>query len=401
MFRIIRLEINQYIRDPLVYGFFLLPFLLLLAFTPLFGVPRTLSTIIFIQTLLVSLFVYGNKIMVYKNQTISKKITNSNLSWKKIILSLIIINVVFTYMTLLIPMIYAVTNSHSVKWIEENQFWYFSTTTFDNTILKAGLDQEYLLFTSTIYTWLQFLYAYFMVNLLTLSFASLLAFWSKDQVKYFSLTIVLSLIIILVSSVFSKDMYIMTTDAYTLDSQMISNGLWQLFKRVNPFYWVNQLLVNSIVADAKSGNWVEMSSVVNLGSVNDAINTIGGLENISTATDEQLNALLTSVEVLMDNEIINNLVEQGVINNPLEQETIQDAITELNLVIDFISGNKYYVPAYFNIFIIGTTADPNVNTFRPIVLDFCEMSQILTLIIPAISSFSFITFALLGSEVKR
>ncbi len=345
MFKILRIETKQYFKDPLVYGFFVLPIILLITFSIVFDLPTSLSSTLFIQTLFISLFIYGNKIMLYRNETIYKKINNSRIKWRQIIAALIIINIIFIMLTMMLPMIIVLTKTHSAAWMEENQYWFFlnadnvniSTETAVNTneVLKSGLTTNLLLLNSTMATFAQFLFAYFIINFISMSFAHLLAISSKNQIKYFSLAITLSLIIILVSDIFSKDMYVMTDGAYTQDSLMINNGLWQIIKKINPFYWSNQLLMNTIVADQFSGTYTALET-----------------------------------PAIYD----------------------YDGIT--------ITLNYYWTPSYYNVFHVGTTADPNVNLYRPVVIENCEMTQLLTLFVPIITPLSFTAWSLLVTEVK-
>ncbi len=338
MIKILRIEFMQYIKDPLIYGFFILPIILFIALSSVFSIPVALSSVTFIQMLLISFFVYGNKIMIYKNDTIKKKINNSKVNWLQIISALLILNILTIFSTLLIPFLITMTQSHSLTWLYENQWWFFMTSKNNvNSVLAAGLPDNFLLFNSNFSTFMQFFYVYVMTNFICLSFAHLLTCASKDQVRYFSITITLSLVIILISDIFSKDMFIMTDGAYTQDSQMINNGLWQTIKRINPFYWVNEMLMNSIVADTYSGNW-----------------------------------------------------EAGTIDSGYV-DSLGNAI---NL-------NGIWTPSYFEIFHVGTNANPNINTQRPVAIQKCEVSQLLTIFVPIITPLSFTTWSFVLTEVNK
>ncbi len=337
MLKIIKVEIQQYFKEPLIYGFFLLPILLMFVFTLVLSKPEALASIIFIQMLLVSLFVYGNKVMVYRNDTLRKKVNNSKLSKIKITGALLIINVVFIISSLMIPIIWTMLDVHSLSWASENQWWYFVEGTTINKSLEKGLTQTMLLFNSTFTTWLQFLFAFTTNMALTLGFAHLVACTSKDDIRYFSLSIIISIVVILISNIFKKDMYVMTDGAYVMDSMTIKNGFWNVLKNINPFYWSNQLLKNTIIADQFSGTYV-------LGDISSGVFTSSG--------------------------------------TPIIMEGL-------------------WTPSYYNVFHLGTNANPTVNTSRPVCIDGIELSQILTIASPMIFSFSFASLSLMIEEVGK
>ncbi len=337
MFKILKIELQQYLKEPLVYGFFIFPLILLTVFS--LGIPKSyaLSSTIFIQVILVSLFVYGNKVMVYRNDTLRKKVNNSNLSKYKITFALLLLNFVFILITLMVPIIWVMIDIHSVAWAEENQWWYFANSTGINASLEKGLTEEMLLFNSNMMTFAQFIYAYIVLNIISLGFAHLVTCVSKDNVRYFALSTILAIVIILISNIFSKDMYIMTEGAYVQNSMTIKNGFWKTMRNTNPFYWTNQMLMNTVVGDMHSGEYIE-------GAIDTGIVTDNGFP---------------------------------------------------------IFTDGWWTPAYYNIFHVGTNADPMVNIARPVVIESCEISQILTIVSPLISGLSFVMIALIISEVRR
>ncbi len=337
MFKILKIEFQQYIKEPLMYGFFLLPIVLLIIFSLALPKPDALASVIFVQISLVSSFVYGNKVMVYRNDTLRKKVNNSSLKRSSIISALIIINVLFILLSLMVPIMWVMMTTHSASWAYDNQWWFFATSTGINTALAKGLDQNMLLFNSNLFTWFQFILAYAITNAICISFSHMLAFSSKDEVRYFSLSIILSILIILISNVFTKDMFVMTDGAYVQNSMTIKNGMWKTIRNLNPFYWTNQLLTNTIVADMYSGSYES-------GEVMTGIFTNSGAE----------------------------IIMEG-----------------------------FWTPVYYNIFHIGTNADPNINIARPIFVEGCEIAQILTLASPMIFTLSFASVSLLLMEVNK
>lgn len=339
MFKILKIETKQYLKDPLIYGFFVLPIILIAVFSLALSKPMSLSSVIFIQTMLVTLFIYGNKIMIYKNDTLRKKVNNSKLKNINITLSLIIINFVFILLSLVIPLFWMSIDVHSVKWAEENQWWYFNTNGYNHSQLQNGLLEEFLLFNASFLMFIQFMYAYLITNLVCFSFAHIMAKFSKDDVRYFSISIIFSILILLTSNIFTKDNYVMTDGAYVQDSMIIKNGLWKVIRNVNPFYWTNQMLANTIVADVFSGSW-----------------QAGEMNYVNVSPDG-----------------ITNII-------PLE---------------------GWWTPAYYNIFHIGTNANPEINTQRPIVLSGIEVYQIALLFIPLLFGTSFIISSFIIGEVNR
>ncbi len=336
MFKIFKIEAQQYLTEPLAYGFFILPIVLLTVFS--LGLPRpyALSSTIFIQVMLVSLFIYGNKIMVYRNATLEKKVNNSQLSKFKITAALVLLNFVFIIISLLVPVIWVMIDTHSAGWAYENQWWYFTSGDWFNYSLLNGLTEEMLLFNSTMSTFIQFMYAYVVLNLICLSFAHIMTYLAKDDVRYFALSTILAITIILVSNIFSKNMYVMSEGAYVQDSMTIKNGFWKLMRDLNPFYWTNQMLINTVVADVHSGSYV-------VGEYDTGIVTEGSV----------------------------SIVLEGV-----------------------------WTPAYYNIFHIGTNADPTINTQRPVIIDRCEIYQVLTIASPLVTGLSFASVSLLIGEVR-
>lgn len=336
MFKILKIEAQHYFKEPLAYGFFMLPIILLMVFS--LGMPRpyALSSTIFIQVILSSLFIYGNKVMIYKNDTLRKKVNNSNLSKYKIITALIILNFLYIIMTLIVPVVWVMIDTHSLSWAEKNQWWYFVGENSINLSLKKGLTEDLLLFNSNIQTIMQFIFAYMSLNILALSFAHIMTIASKDNVRYFSISIIIAITIILISNVFSKDMFVMTDGAYVQNSMTIRNSFWKVLRNTNPFYWANQLLINTVVADVNSGTYI-------LGDVDTGLVTDGG------------------VQIIMEGQ---------------------------------------WIPTYYNVFHIGTNADPTINTQRPVIIDSCEINQLLILTVPPIFGLSLTSINLLIGEVK-
>ncbi len=334
MFRILKLEIQQYLKEPLIYGFFLMPIILISVFNLAMSMPAALSSVIFIQTILVSLFVYGNKVLIYRGDTLKKKVNNSKLSVGKISMALIIINVAFIFLSLMIPIAWVMIKVPSLSYLENNQWWYFATETTYNDSLMSGLNGDFLLFNSTVATFMQFVYAYIITNFICISFAHLVAFSSKSDVRYFALSIILSIFIILISSIFSKDVFVMTEDAYTQNSLTIKNGFLKTMVNINPFYWTNQMLANTIIGDEFSGTW--------------------------DATEKIIEVSSTSTIIL----------------------------------------KGWWTPVYFNIFHVGSTANPEINIYRSVVLNSIEFSQLMTIMSPLAFGLSFASFALVIGEVK-
>lgn len=258
MSKILNIEILRYLKSPLTYGFLVLPSLIYFILINIVSVPYALSNTIFFQTIFISFFAYGNRIIVYqKNQTLKMKINNSKRKQIEFTISILLITLTMLLSSLVMPIIFSTIMCHSNKWIMENQYWYFleSDPINVNSVLLSGLDQNYLLLTSSFLLWLQFSFAFTLLCFVSFSFSNLLIKLSKDQLLYFSISTSFSIILIIFSDSFIKNIYILGENEYTRNNNFIDSFFWNFLKKLNPFFWANKLLMNTIIADQFSGVW--------------------------------------------------------------------------------------------------------------------------------------------------
>ena len=257
MYRIFLVETKKYIKSPTLVGYFLIPILLYSLIFFLKDGAYALSFTIFTQILFISLFVYGNKIKDYHNDTMMKKINNSDVSLLQITIVQFLLANAILFISLTVPLVYSVISIDSLSYFTQNQYAFYDTLGEDQTlsIMNQGLPIDLLLFNSNSETRLQFLFALVFVDLAIFSIAHLITTFIKKTSLYFTTVLSLFVIIILFSSLLNKQIFILSDEQYTRDITAIQNKFFLFLKYLNPFYWMNQILMNTIIADMYSGHF--------------------------------------------------------------------------------------------------------------------------------------------------
>lgn len=254
MKRVFRNEIKKFIFSPIIIGFFFIPIILFLIVNISLN-NNTASALVattFVQIVMVTLFGFGMKLKVYQNETLNRKIENSQFKKYQYLLPITIMYLFVLVLTLLPVYIIGMILKDSLGYIDRHQIDYLTTT--PSTSLETGLDQDYLLFNSTLLTFAQFIYAIFFVSILSFATAYFGTRISKDENRYLVFSIIVFIIIITTSGLFTKELYILSSgDLYTKDSAIIKNKTYSFIRHMSPFYWAYQLLASTIIADKNLG----------------------------------------------------------------------------------------------------------------------------------------------------
>lgn len=293
MFKILNVETTKYIKSPSLLGYFLSPLIYFALIYVLIGPAVALTFTIFVQTLFMALFVYGTKIKDYSNDTMKKKMNNSKLSmWQVYLVQYFLSNIILV-ISLLIPLLVVVIKVESLSHFEANQYsiWSQYSNFSDDWLTWDSIAQEnfintynngiwgpstnLLLFNSFqadngVALFFNWVFALFVVNVSLYSFAHVLTTVLKDSSRYFSLSLSLFILIILFSSITTKDIVVLNnSDAYGRMIPVIKNKTLNSLKIINPFYWINQLLMNATIADWASGDFTfanefeELPNIIN------------------------------------------------------------------------------------------------------------------------------------------
>lgn len=258
MKRIFKNEIYKFIFSPIMIGFFVFPIILFAIVsisTVNYDFATALTVTTFVQILLITLFGYGMKIKVYQNETLEKKIHNSNFKKNYYIVPITLMYLITLLLTLLPIYLIALSLRSSLGYIESHIINYVS---INSDLLENGLDKNYILFTSNWATFGQFIYACSFVILLSFGFAYGGTLITRDTNKYLVYSIILFIVLIITSGLLSKDLYILQNgDQYTRNSNSIGNDFFNFITKISPFYWAYQLLACTIIADQYSGVYIE------------------------------------------------------------------------------------------------------------------------------------------------
>lgn len=257
MFRILLIEIKKYLKSPITIAYLVFPIFPFVLVTLSLDMPTGLTFSIFVQTLLVSLFIYGNRLKSYKSETMSKKINNSKVKHFHATAALLLTSLIILSISLFIPFIVTIFNVDSLSYFAKNQY----SINIDGknvgeimTPLKEGLNKNLLLFNSNFSQFLQFVFTLVIVVGSIFSIAHFSSITIKNDSTYFSFSLLLFLTVSILSSLISKDMFIMESGEYVRRVPILGNKFFILLKNINPFYWINQLLMNSTIADIHSGH---------------------------------------------------------------------------------------------------------------------------------------------------
>jgi len=256
MFRIILVELKKYLTSPILIMYLIFPLFPFIMITLTLDMPTALTFVIFLQTLFISLFVYGSRLKNYRSETITKKINNSKIKHSNPTIALLLISLMILFFSLLLPFIITMFSVYSISSFSKHQFSISINDQNPGHIKEAlgmGLDKNLLLFNSNILQFLQFIFALTIVVGSIFSFAHLTSISIKSDSVYFSFSLLMFLFIMLLSSLTTKDMFILYDGEYTRNVPNLGNNTFLIFKYLNPFYWINQLLMNSIIANSNSG----------------------------------------------------------------------------------------------------------------------------------------------------
>lgn len=312
MYKLFKIETLYRINNPLTYGFLVMPFILYLSISILMPDVYAFTIVIFIQSLFISFFMYGGRMISYRTHSMKNRLSSGNYNNYKLMGTLAIISGLIFLLSLLTPFIFLIINNHSLSWVEKNQFKIFddnNTTLGAN--LTAGLDKDYLLFTSGLYWFFQFALSVSCLYMMSIALSEITLRLTKDFILYFGASVTIFILLILFSDIFTKNIYILREDSYTLNEQIIINPFWNFIKKINPFYWANNLLMNSTIADVGSGQ--------------------------------------------------------------------------------YFTENEIFIPAYYNVFVIGGDYEGITQSSRPLILSGIKIEQLLTISIPIVATSTSIT----------
>lgn len=258
MNRIFKNETLKTIINPTTIGFFIIPIILfaIIVLSVDDGpVPIALSTTTFLQIIIVSFFGYGFKVKVYQNETLEKKIVNSKFSKYQYIVPFIIMYLIILFITLIPIYIIGIILTDSIGFMDRHQLEFMILPTFAGAdAYTYGIFENYLLFNSNWQTFGQFIYAITFVCVLSFSFAHCITLFSKNENRLLTYSLIIFIFIIMLSGLMSKLIYIVQDGQYVRSSKTISNQTFNFIKYCNPFYWANQLLSATIIADINSGS---------------------------------------------------------------------------------------------------------------------------------------------------
>lgn len=262
MKRIFKNETFKILFSPITIGFLIIPIFLyaiICLSTSDWNIPYALSATIFIQMLIVAFFGYGVKIKTYQNETLKKKIINSSFKKYSYIIPFIILYVIILLISVLPVTVISMIFRDSLGYIEKYQANLIvdATNNFNQVNLAKGLDKNYLLFNSNWKTFGSFVYAMVFSMLLSFSTAHFMTIITKDYNRYLTISIIVFIFIFVISGILTKAIYILSDDGYyTKSENIIQNKAYILVRSLNPFYWMNQLLTSTIVADVNSGKYI-------------------------------------------------------------------------------------------------------------------------------------------------
>lgn len=261
MKRIFKNETLKTILNPTTIGFFIIPIILFAIIVLSVGdgpVPYALATTTFLQIIIIAFFGYGFKVKVYQNETLEKKIVNSKFSKYQYIVPFLIIYILILIITLMPIYLISIVLTDSLGYLERNQYDLILLATNDELgEFSTGLNKNYLLFNSNFETFAQFIYSFAFSTALSFSFAHCITLFSKNENRLLTYSLIIFIFIIMLSGLMSKVIYVLQEEQYVRSPKIISNKVFNLIKYCNPFYWANQLLTATIVADANSGDFID------------------------------------------------------------------------------------------------------------------------------------------------
>lgn len=257
MIKILRIETIHKLKDPLTYGFLLIPLFVFFALTFVFDDIYSYSGTLFIQSILVSFFIYGNRRIGYRNESIQKKLKSSKVSEYKVIFTLGMITSIFYLISILSPTIIVLATNHSLGWVDKNMYKVFIDDVLLVNNMQQGLNGNYILFTSNFYTFFQFAISLTLLITIGILASEVLIRITKDQTNYFASAISITIVIFMFGDIFVKNIYVLSDGVYTKNNTIVANPFWNTIKKIDPFYWVNKMVMNTVIADTLSGTWID------------------------------------------------------------------------------------------------------------------------------------------------
>ncbi len=262
MYKIFLIEFKKTFKSPITIGYLFFPTIIFFVFLLSFDIPYSLSFTIMVQTLFISLFFYGSKIIDYNYASIKKKIKNSHIKNINVTTSILFLSLIILFLSFLIPLIYSLINVDSLSKFVDKQYSYFNNDLDSGGLIMAdelekGLNKNLLLFNSNWSQFFQFVFALFFAIGSCFSISHFIAKRIKNSSTYFSFVFLIFILIIIFSSFITKQVFVLKDNEYTRNITLVQNKFFLLIKYINPFFWINQLLMNTIIADVNSGEYVE------------------------------------------------------------------------------------------------------------------------------------------------